>query len=187
MKPPYTIERFEHGWTISGIDGRGVPMNALREVLPMIPGANADMDTGIVHHLRETGRPDTIFAIGSPAKLACWRREIWQAVEKLPPEERWWKGFDTGLSSAAIFAVFASSPWREAAAKRSNGATPLDAADFGRCHRLLKLFPEWRARLHQVAEHYPQTEWPRLVAIWPALETATPEKVAEMIRGKECP
>jgi hypothetical protein len=41
---------------------------------------------------------------------------------------------------------------------------PLDVDDFGRCYRLLLLFPEWRPRLGEVAERYPH--WRPLVAAW---------------------
>src|SRR6266702_3517315 len=45
---------------------------------------------------------------------------------------------------------------------------PHDPADFGRCHRLLQLMPEWRAQLHKVAEVFPK--WKPLVDAWNELE-----------------
>lgn len=45
---------------------------------------------------------------------------------------------------------------------------PHDPDDFGRCYRLLQLFPAWRERLDQVAEYYPI--WSRMVEEWSALE-----------------
>ena len=50
--------------------------------------------------------------------------------------------------------------------KRHN--VPLDPGDFGRCHRLLKDFPEWRARLQEVADRFPS--WQPLVDNWPRME-----------------
>lgn len=44
---------------------------------------------------------------------------------------------------------------------------PYDPEDFGRCHRLLFAFPEWRARLPEVAARYP--EWVPFVAAWDEL------------------
>jgi hypothetical protein len=46
-------------------------------------------------------------------------------------------------------------------------STPKDPSDFGRCHDLLRLFPEWRARLPEVAERYP--EWRSIVDVWDEL------------------
>ncbi len=44
---------------------------------------------------------------------------------------------------------------------------PCDAGDFGRCHRLLLKFPEWRARLTEVAAAH--SAWAPLVAVWDEL------------------
>ena len=46
-----------------------------------------------------------------------------------------------------------------------------DPDDFGRCHRLLERFPEWRERLPEVADKFPVwrglvAEWDRLTAIY---------------------
>jgi hypothetical protein len=47
-------------------------------------------------------------------------------------------------------------------------SVPCDPADFGRCHRLLLLVPEWRKDLAKVAEIFPA--WKPLVDNWPELE-----------------
>ena len=44
---------------------------------------------------------------------------------------------------------------------------PGDPDDFGRCHRLLVLIPEWRERLREVAAAYPR--WRGLVENWDEL------------------
>ncbi len=46
---------------------------------------------------------------------------------------------------------------------------PHDPDDFGRCYRLLQLFPEWKKRLFQVAERYPV--WAPMTKEWTALES----------------
>lgn len=66
---------------------------------------------------------------------------------------------DTGLSSIAIWAHFTG-------AARGMDA-PLDPSDFGRCHRLLAKFPEWRARIGEMAGYRP---WKRLAPRWDELE-----------------
>lgn len=55
-----------------------------------------------------------------------------------------------------------------AAQDRKPLSYPYDAADFGRCFRLLEVIPEWRARLSEMAAHGEQ--WAALVATWPTLE-----------------
>jgi hypothetical protein len=82
-------------------------------------------------------------------------------------EQLWWLcGNDTGVSSATIWAVMTGEqPGRYGYADR-----PHDPGDLGRCIRLLDLFPEWRARLPEVAEAYPA--WTDLVAEWRALEAS---------------
>ena len=75
----------------------------------------------------------------------------------------WLLGGDTGTSSRTICAVMTGS-------KLSGpfGAdVPHDPDDFGRCYRLLVLFPAWRARLQEVADAYPM--WGPLVAAWDEL------------------
>lgn len=75
--------------------------------------------------------------------------------------EQWIVGNDTGLSSKTIWAVMMGvEPYRS--------STPIDASDFGRCHRLLKAIPAWRGRLGEVAQKYPA--WGPLVAAWDELE-----------------
>jgi len=79
--------------------------------------------------------------------------------------EQWIIGYDTGTSSKTIWAVMmdavtGNEPWH-------TFGVPGDPDDFGRCYRLLVLFPEWRARLNEVAEKFP--EWIGLVREWDKL------------------
>ncbi len=71
----------------------------------------------------------------------------------------WLARDDTGLSSKTIAHVLAGTP-----EPREGGKPPQDLEDLGRCLRLLKLLPEWRARLPEIGKRYP--EWEVLVANW---------------------
>lgn len=95
------------------------------------------------------------------------------------PQE-WRAGRDTGISSCTIYAVMTNTFLNAA-------GTPHDAADFGRCHRLLKLFPEWRSRLPQVSARF--SKWTPIVADWKRLESLYEageyESVATILSGHE--
>jgi uncharacterized C2H2 Zn-finger protein len=80
--------------------------------------------------------------------------------------EAWLRGPDTGTSSITIWSVMMDRP--SVIRARGGASIPWDPDDFGRCHRLMKLFPEWRTRLPEVALAYP--EWAGLVANWAELE-----------------
>lgn len=74
----------------------------------------------------------------------------------------WIVGPDTGVSSKTIWATMtgaAMDPWRS--------GEPHDGDDFGRCHRLLRAFPEWRERMPEVAVRFPI--WMAIVREWDAL------------------
>lgn len=73
----------------------------------------------------------------------------------------WYRGGDTGMSSETIFEVMTNIP-----VKRHD--IPYDPSDFGRCHRLLELFPEWRSRLDEVAQRFPV--WKPFVDNWAKME-----------------
>lgn len=72
----------------------------------------------------------------------------------------WLLSGDTGISSETICAVMVG-----ATARRVD--IPYDTDDFGRCYRLLTLFPEWRARLPEVAKRFPK--WGPMVMAWDEL------------------
>lgn len=78
---------------------------------------------------------------------------------------QWLLSGDTGSSSKVICAVMTGSQIGD---KHWSDNTPRDADDFGRCHRLLLHFPEWRARLQEVAAKFPC--WTGLVREWANLE-----------------
>lgn len=180
--PLYTIERWPHGWTISSVpEESGVPINALDECLKLFP-KNSVVDTGIAGHLRRGRGMSVVFAIGLVNDLSDWRREITASLAGQPREIRWWRGLDVGTSSASIFGVFSNFN-RISARELGRGSVPLHADDFGRCKRLLDLFPEWRADLGRVAEAYPDTLWPRLIPRWAELEAADVDTVNSILRN----
>lgn len=86
----------------------------------------------------------------------------------------WLLSGDTGTSSETICAVMTGS-------KIGHASPPSDGGDFGRCYRLLQHFPEWRARLHEVAERYP--EWTGLVREWDALTALYEDEIKTPIRA----
>jgi len=83
----------------------------------------------------------------------------------------WLASEDTGASSRTICHVLSGEP----CLSRSGAGYPLDPDDFGRCHRLLELFPAWRERLDEVATRYPG--WAPLVREWDALEAMFVEEL----------
>lgn len=187
MKPQYSIERHRHGWLVCAAPGQaGVPLDALREITRMIPNAKtAVIAIGVGHHLRFSRyRPEVVMAIATKAGATAWEQEITELLKGRLPEEQWWLGVDVGKSSAAIFAALCPLRWHREADEYAQGATPGDAADFGRCTRLLELFPGWRDRLGEVYSLYPGTAWTRIIPRWGELEAATTERQNEILQ--EC-
>lgn len=90
-------------------------------------------------------------------------RSVVQEVETLRKCLEWSLGTDTGLSSETIVSVMAGIDGRSQLV-----SVPYDPSDFGRCFRLLQLFPEWRKRLPEVASKYPA--WSKLVENWEKME-----------------
>lgn len=73
----------------------------------------------------------------------------------------WMMAGDTGVSSETIMHVM------EGTQPPEGTDVPYDRGDFGRCHRLLELFPHYRHRLREVADKYPI--WVGFVREWPGL------------------
>lgn len=86
----------------------------------------------------------------------------------------WLQSGDTGSSSKAIANYMQG--------RSSSGDFPWDGGDFGRCHRMLLMFPEWRARLPEMGDKYPG--WAPLVKIWSELEKLWPDHGAVDARMK---
>jgi hypothetical protein len=75
----------------------------------------------------------------------------------------WLLSGDIGVSSKTILSVMTGSKM----ISTFGPDIPYDNGDFGRCYRLLQAFPEWRARLPEVAAQYP--EWGPMVDAWDEL------------------
>lgn len=181
-KPRYIIERWPLGWVYcSPLGESGIPMDALMDTKKLFT-KNSVMDSGILHHLRASGKNEAVVCIATLTDSKKWRAMILDSISGLPAEERWWKGLDVGTSSAAIFAIF-NEEFRREAEEFSRKSAPCDSADFGRCKRLLDLFPVWRNLLDAVAQAYPGTNWPAIIARWDEIEAATPEHQSEILRS----
>lgn len=90
------------------------------------------------------------------------RREM----QLVPKELLEWMASDyTGASSVTIAHVLSDVPQ----STFCHGSTPSDSADFGRCVKLLEIFPEWYDRLPEVAAAYPKSGWGPIVAQWDEL------------------
>ena len=80
----------------------------------------------------------------------------------LPTKLLMWRlGPDTGSSSKTIWHVMTGIPFNE---KNDHADIPWDPSDFGRCHRLLELAPEWKSQLYKLGNKYPR--WRPLVENW---------------------
>ena len=82
---------------------------------------------------------------------------------KLASPEEWLRGGDTGLSSLCIYRHMMGQQQD----RYWGAATPRDEYDFGRCYRLLKQFPAWRARIGEMRDH---AGWNELTEAWEELE-----------------
>lgn len=91
---------------------------------------------------------------------------------------RWLALGDSGLSSKAIAfkmcGIDAGDSW-------DRKFHPSDPSDFGRCFRLLKLYPEWRNRLGEMATV--SKCWRALVKRWDEIEAL----YLEELPGKRAP
>ena len=72
----------------------------------------------------------------------------------------WLTSMEGGTSAKTIWSVMTGYP-----VERTD--VPYDSGDFGRCHRLLQRFPQWRVRMHEVADAHPC--WSLLVDDWATL------------------
>ena len=89
----------------------------------------------------------------------------------------WIVGNDCGVSSTAIWAHMMGRKPRVFCGV----AYPLDPDDFGRCHRLLALIPEWRPRITEMAKY--GREWAGLSARWADVEASYEREVGDRRHG----
>lgn len=185
MNSEYEIEKRPLGWLICAPPGQtGIPMTALSECLPMFK-KNSVMNAGIAHHFNANRyHKQVVVVVVTTEDSDAWEKEIAEELKDYEPESRWWLGTDVGKSSAAIFSVLCAERLKWESNDYGQKATPQDAADFGRCKRLLDAIPEWRNRLDEVAVKYADTAWPAILLRWAELETAEPKRATEILR--EC-
>lgn len=183
----YSIERWPHGWLLCSPPGQnGISLDAISKVAPLF-GEQAVVQLGIPNYYKHsrTGRHVVMVVADTPASGAEWETEINAELDrhyKFFPAERWLKGTDTGSSSEAIFYVLAPE-LRYAFTEPPRGDVPHDAADFGRCVRLLAALPGWRERLPEVAAAYPATTWPAIIARWDEIAAATPGEQFKILQA----
>jgi hypothetical protein len=94
------------------------------------------------------------------AHSTCPAGSYSEPIPKTPTE--WAAGRDTGASSLTIYSLI-----REKPCPGDRHDVPHDPADFGRCYRLLKLFPSFRNGLCLVAQTFP--DWKPFVDSWDEL------------------
>ncbi len=89
---------------------------------------------------------------------------------------QWMAGEDTGMSSKAIATHMAGVG--------SDGSYPHDPADLGRCLRLLERFPEWKARMPEMASY--GKIWRTYADNWSDLEKSMADEVGiDWSKGRE--
>lgn len=99
--------------------------------------------------------------------MSIYHRFIYRHLMRLSHRFNWhhtrtcYPDGDTGTSSKTILAVMTDSTSGRV------GDIPHDNDDFGRCYRLLRVFPQWRSRLPEVARCFPM--WGPMVAAWDEL------------------
>lgn len=88
----------------------------------------------------------------------------------------WLAGGDSGMSSKAIC--------HHMLGMKCDRSYPLDPSDLGRCLRMLELFPEWKARIGEMASYSPQ--WAGLAARWDELAAMMADEVGiDWSKGRE--
>ncbi len=146
----YSVRSFQHGAAVFG----SIPVPELVALI------GAWKECGWTHmDLMIASCLGASIAITGGDAQAKWREEL--KVGDANPD--WLRSGDTGTSSMTIYAAL-TGEWRTLDRGMDGADTPKDPDDFGRCYRLLKRFPEWRARLGEVAEKFPA--WGPLVREW---------------------
>ena len=161
----YVVHQMHHGILICGL----VPVSDYCALLDQAADRGYDqLDLGI-------GQAEGGTALTHAEGGRLWREAIdAELLRRWPDSEfdRWWHGWDTGLSSMTIAHVLQDVPltYDKPARVDRHDEVPADGDDLGRCLRLLERFPQWRERLPEVAARYP--EWRPLVDVWDRLQAA---------------
>jgi hypothetical protein len=83
----------------------------------------------------------------------------------------WMVGDDTGVSSKSIAAFMCGADLSFA----YWNSPPSDASDLGRCLRLLERFPEWKARMPEMASI--DERWAKIIPHWDEAAAMLAEEV----------
>ena len=108
---------------------------------------------------------DIFVSVGKLPCVSCKSKDV--RMGPLPKETnagdafKWLHNGDTGTSSLTIWSVMTGCRPPQS---HFSADVPHDPDDFGRCYRLLKVMPEWRERLPEVATKH--KTWAPLVAAW---------------------
>lgn len=92
---------------------------------------------------------------------SCKPSSVGRARFEYTTPEQWAKSWDTGQSSMTIYNFMARGIV-------SRPEIPHDPSDFGRCYRLLKVAPEWRARMAEMGAVI--ATWTPYADAWDELE-----------------
>lgn len=156
MIQEYTIQVYEHGILVLN----PFPIGHIEALRRLVANPKcAVIDAGIASHYQAT-----LCICRDKEAAATWRAEIDERVRRGAKEitpDMWLQGTDTGISSKTIFFVMTGRHWLNA---RFGPDVPHDPSDFGRCYRLLELFPAWEDRLQEVAARH--VEWTPFVREW---------------------
>lgn len=148
-----TIELSENGIMIYGSIG----IDDLDGIMQIAKNHNFDqMDNGVAQ------AKNACMVITNKAGSEKLREQVRRELSGLSIEQQWIRGCDTGISSKTIFSVMTGN-----AIDRTD--IPYDCSDFGRCYRLVEMFPEWKSRLNEVSNIYPK--WEPIIKNWDYLSS----------------
>ena len=151
----YVVRELKHGWVVTGhISARAASS------LMLSYGDEALIVPGVAAALNAMSAENVVFAIAKDADSSeAWHKELDERATRRANGDRakeWAMGTDTGNSSMTIYNVMTG--------KSGVSSLPSDNSDFGRCRRLINKLPEWRDRLGEVADSFP--EWGPIIDGW---------------------
>lgn len=111
-------------------------------------------------HMRNLGL--AVYAWGAAMMVRGKPWPAWTDPDIQRRALRWMASGQTGTSSMCLAKIMLGE-------LIVNVDVPWDSGDFGRCHRLLKAIPEWRARIPLIIDSAPKA-WRGLLAAWDDLE-----------------
>lgn len=126
---------------------------------------------------------DIFVTLGKSPCPMCGAKKVFVGpLPKTTPEGdpvAWLTNGDTGISSETIWGVMMGRPMKKA--QQFGNSPPSDPDDFGRCYRLLKIMPSWRARLPEMFAQFPA--WKAMVEAWDEITALYEEELPK----KRCP